>query len=72
MIKSIRVELTDFLGIKKIVELEPEQIKQLNKKFTVKENIKRLIMACKDYSNNYWATGYINNHKVCWFQWNQL
>lgn len=72
MIKSVKVELTNFLGLKKTIELEPEQIEQLNKQYTLKENIKRLQAACKSYSNEYWATGYINNHKICWYQWNQL
>ena len=72
MIKSVKIELTNYLGSKKEVKLEPDQIDQLNKQFIVKENLKRLVAACKSYSNDYWVTGYINNHKVCWYQWNQV
>jgi len=72
MIKSVKIELTNYLGLKKEVKLEPEQVKQLNKQFTVKENLKRTVAACKNYSNEYWVTGYVNNHKICWFQWAQV
>jgi len=72
MIKSIKIELTNYQGLKKEVTLELDQIKQLNEKFTVKENLKRLKNACMHYSNDYWVTGYVNGHKLCWFQWSQV
>lgn len=72
MIKSIRMEYTNWMGIKKEIEFDTDMIKSLNNKYTIKDNIKRFVAGCKSYSKNYWVTGYINNHKVCWFQWDEV
>lgn len=72
MIKEVRVELTDYLGIKKTVRLKSGQIKHLNRTYTIRDALGRLKSVCRGYSNNYWVTGYVNNHKVCWYQWAQL
>ena len=69
MIKSVKMSYTNYLGITKTIELEPGMITELNTQFTFKEALKRFISGCRSYSKNYWVTGYINNHKVCWFQW---
>ena len=71
-IKSINIELTDYRGFKKYVKLEPEQIKEINSQYTVKESIKRLKSACMNYSKDYWVTGYMNNHKIAQYQWAEL
>ena len=72
MIKDVRIELTDYIGIKKTVKLEPGQIKTINRQYTMRQALERLRMACRSYSNSYWVTGYVNNHKICWYQWAQL
>jgi len=72
MIKSARMECVDWLSRKKTVELTPEQINEINKQFTVKEFLKRFIAGCRSYSKSYWITGYVNGHKVCWFQWAEI
>ena len=71
-IKNVRIEITDYLGTMKTTKLKPEHIDAINKMYTVKENLIRLKAACKSYSNNGWVTGYVNNHKICWFQWDQI
>ena len=72
MLKNVKVELTNYLGITKTINLEPEQIRILNERFTLKENLKKLKLVCRDYSNNYWVKGYVNGHLLCKFQCNQL
>ena len=66
------MECVDWLSRKKIVELTPEQIKEINRQFTIKEFLKRFKEGCRSYSKSYWVTGYVNNHKVCWFQWAEI
>ena len=72
MIKSMTMSYTSYLGITKQIELTVDQIQELQKQFTFKEIAKRFIASCKSYTHNYWVTGYINNHKICWFQCNQF
>ena len=72
MIRSMVMSYTDFLGMTKEVKLTDDQIQELQKQFTFKEIANRFKASCKSYTNNYWVTGYINNHKICWFQCNQF
>jgi len=72
MIKSMKMKTVNYLGMETWIELTPGQVKEFTEQFTVKECLKRFKSACKSYSNNYWVTGYVNNHKLCWFQCNQF
>ena len=72
MIKSIKMVCVDWLSREKVIELNQDQIKALNQENTVKENLERFKNACRYYSKNYWVTGYVNNHKFCWFQWSEV
>jgi hypothetical protein len=68
----IHIEYTNYLGIKETTDLTKDQIKKFVTGKSRKEIVARLDNACKHYANNYWVSGYINDKKVCWHQWNQV
>ena len=70
-IKKVSMLYVDYLGMRKTVELTPEQVKDISK-MSYKEAVKRLAFACRDYSKKYWVTGFINDKEVCHFQWAEV
>lgn len=70
--KRIHIEFTDYLGIKKTTELNEDQIKNFVTGKPKQEVVKRLDNACKHYSKKYWVSGFINDKKVCSYQWAEL
>ena len=70
--KRIHIEYINYLGIKNTTDLTKDQISKFVSGKPHKEIVKRLDNACAHYANKYWVSGYINDKKVCWYQWNQI